>query len=99
MCGIFFYFSALLANMVGGVLYDAVGGHMLFRYVAVLCGIWTLLMLIYYGGKYLQNRKLYTFENSMKYDNSGNRKETVSGIENPAEVVDDEENGVKMEAM
>merc|ERR1712179_41143 len=48
--------AALLANVAGGYLYDAIGGQWLFRGMAIICGIWSVLMVVYYGGKWIRER-------------------------------------------
>jgi len=95
MCGMFYNFSAFFANMLGGVLFDKVGGKMLFRYVAALCGIWTVFLLIFYGWQHVQNKKVYISENSMQY-NASQGNTGVTGVENPVRVKDDEAPGEKL---
>lgn len=48
--------AALLANIVGGIMYQDYGGQMLFMGKGIICGVWSFLMLIYYGRKYLKQR-------------------------------------------
>ena len=58
LSGIFFSLSAIVSNMVGGVVYETYSGRILFRWGAVICGVWTGLMIIYYGKKYMKYRRL-----------------------------------------
>ena len=46
----YFGIGGMVANMLGGVIYGKYGGDILFRGMGVLCGIWTVLMLISYNG-------------------------------------------------
>lgn len=93
MCGIFYSWSALVGNMVGGKMYDSVGGRMMFRYCALLYAAWTLVMILYYGGKFLKRKHDSKFENTIRYQagsDDKNNKDDVVGIENPLDVVTDE---------
>ena len=40
-------FGYILANIIGGVLYEKYGGRVLFRAVAVLCAVWSALVFLY----------------------------------------------------
>ena len=87
LCGISFSFSAMIGNMVGGIVYETYNGRILFRSVAFVCGVWTGLMVIYYVAKNLKNRR------SSKQDNSENEDDNTiitfnMGILNPLEVVE-----------
>ena len=53
---IHFGVAALLSITVGGHLYQLYGGRALFRGKAVICGVWTALMVIYYGSKRIKNK-------------------------------------------
>ena len=96
LSGIFFSLSAMVSNMLGGIVYETYSGRILFRWVAVICGVWTGLMIIYYGAKYLKNRSFSRNDNSIKYvvsvnenDNTKGKVTFDMGIVNPMEVIED----------
>ena len=39
--------TGFLLNVVCGKVYEELGGRVLFRSIGVLCGVWTLLMVVY----------------------------------------------------
>ena len=106
MCAVFYSFSALVANMIGGVLYDEVGGKELFRYVSGVCGIWTIFMSLYYGAIFFRNKHPHKFDKTVRYKSS--QEENVknkgvvsfdSGFANPLGVMEDESPEVRLETM
>ena len=48
--------SNAIANVVGGYLYDAYGGRVLFRASGLVAGGWCVLMCLYYGVRYKQGK-------------------------------------------
>ena len=54
MTTLFFIVSNFVANVVGAKIYEVHGGKMLFWGQALLCGGWSLLILIRYASKYLK---------------------------------------------
>ena len=87
LSGTFFSLSAIVSNMVGGIVYETYNGRILFRSVAFICGVWAGIMLIFYGAKKLKNRR------SSIQDNSENENDNTivtfnMGILNPFEVVE-----------
>merc|ERR1712168_513401 len=53
---IMFGVAALLANIVGGYLYDMFGGGKVFFGTGVLCGVWSGIITVYYGVDYWKGR-------------------------------------------
>ena len=53
--------GGIVANMLGGVVYGRFGGKVLFRAMAVLCGVWTLVLVFCFHGngllQYVMGRK------------------------------------------
>jgi len=45
---IFFMVSAVIANFAGGILYDVIGGRMLFLSMAILCFCWGVVLILFY---------------------------------------------------
>lgn len=41
---------------MGGVLFDLYGGRVLFRYTGMIAVVWSLFMILYYGGSNLLSR-------------------------------------------
>ena len=56
MTTLFFIVSNFVANVVGAKIYELHGGRMLFLLQALLCGVWTLVIVVHYAGK-----KLYRY--------------------------------------
>merc|ERR1719462_162277 len=54
---IMFGVAALLANIVGGYVYDLCDGSKLFGGTAVLCGAWSVIMFVYYGVDYCKSKR------------------------------------------
>ena len=54
---IMFGVAALLANVVGGYLYERVGGGRMFAGTGVMCGVWSLIITVYYGFQYWNGRR------------------------------------------
>ena len=50
--------AALLANIMGGYIYQAYGGKALFAGKGFVCGAWTIVLLIYYSYKRFRNGQL-----------------------------------------
>ena len=48
--GVYIGIGGMVANMLGGAIYGRYGGDVLFRGMGVLCGIWTVVMLISNNG-------------------------------------------------
>ena len=85
---LYFSFSGMIGNMVGGIVYETYNGKILFRSVAVICGVWTGLMIIYYEKTYLKNRLSCLVSENENGDTTGNVTFDM-GIMNPIEVVED----------
>ena len=61
-----FGIGSLIANMVGGILYENYKGRMLFRGASVICAGWSLYMILYcYIGNNLKNKMKSTEDNKM----------------------------------
>ena len=45
---IHFALGAIIGNVLGGKVYDIIGGRILFRANGMLCGVWSCLLLTYY---------------------------------------------------
>ena len=41
-------FASVIANIGGGVLYQNLGGRLLFQIVAAVCGIWGIILVLFY---------------------------------------------------
>lgn len=97
MMALFFSVSNLIANMLGGYIYQNYGGRSLFFGKAMVCVTWTALMLIHFFWKKLGSRIKptlnYTFSRK-----EFKRTETIrgEGIENPISCLEDEKQ-VEME--
>jgi len=52
-----FGFAPFLINIVGGVVYQKYDGKTLFRSVGLMSGVWTLLLVLYYGVQYKRRCK------------------------------------------
>ena len=82
--GVHFGLGALVANVVGGKVYELFGGRILFRSKAIICGVWTILMIIYYGSKHFSNNiRRNDNDASLEYNFSENQFIEV-GIDNRA---------------
>ena len=47
-----------ISSMVSGVLYDKYGGRLLFRYTGIMAAVWSVIMVVYYGGMhYFKNKE------------------------------------------
>ena len=46
---IMFGLAAVIANVVGGYVYEAYGGKTLFESMSVVYGVWTFVLVGYYG--------------------------------------------------
>ena len=97
MMMMFFSVSNLLANMLGGEIYQKYGGRQLFFGKAILCGIWGGLMIMYYGYKQIRSKYLHKVELSVKYKFSNGEYNKgkggvpdVLGIDNPISCIEDE---------
>lgn len=55
MSSIVFVASAAAVNIGGGLIYDAYGGRLFFRYSGIMAGIWTVIMICYFK---FQQRKI-----------------------------------------
>lgn len=75
MMTLFFSVSNIIANVVGGEVYENYKGKTLFFGKAIICGVWTLFMVIYYGGKILRNRYIRK-NNSVNFHFSSNEMDT-----------------------
>ena len=85
---LYFSFSGIIGNMVGGIVYETYSGRILFRSVAAICGVWTGLMVIYYGAKYLKKRRSCLVSENENGDATGYVTFDM-GIANPMEVLED----------
>jgi len=56
MTTLFFIVSNFIANVGGAKIYELYGGKMLFWGQALLCGVWSLVILIHFASKHLQRR-------------------------------------------
>ena len=54
MTTLFFIVSNFIANVGGAKIYEVYGGKMLFWGQALLCGVWSLIILLRYASKYFQ---------------------------------------------
>ena len=41
-------FANVIANIVGGILYQQLGGRLLFQIIAAVCGIWGIILALFY---------------------------------------------------
>ena len=46
---LFYNFGNLIGNVAGGYLYETIGGRSLFQILASLCGVWGIILIIYYA--------------------------------------------------
>ena len=73
-----FGFSPFIINIVGGIICENYNGQILFRGTGVLCGVWGVLLTIYFGVRHFNNENndstsLYIdTTQSMKIDVNGN---------------------------
>ena len=75
-----FGICGLIANIVGGTVFDHYGGRALFGAVAILCVIWAVVMATYCCVKYVNKRALRSQENEEK-TNQGFRLDAAKGSE------------------
>ena len=73
-----FGFAPFLINIIGGVVYQKYDGKTLFRSVGVMSGVWTLLLVLYYGVQYKRKST-----NDMNNDSVTNNPTTVLIDEKP----------------
>lgn len=73
-----FGFAPFLINIIGGVVYQKYDGKTLFRGVGVMSGVWTLLLVLYYGVQYKRKSK-----NKRNNDSVTNNPTTVLIDEKP----------------
>ena len=59
--------SNLVANIIGAKMYELYGGRNLFFGEALLCLAWTVVMIIYYGGKRLRKHYLHNAEEPVAF--------------------------------
>lgn len=57
-----FIISSVVTNIAGGSLYYRYGGRSLFRGAAILSGVWSVVMCVYFGVKYMSKKKDVTLE-------------------------------------
>lgn len=68
---IHFVASSAIANIVGGIVYNKYGGRVLYRGMGIVCGVWSVVIALFYGWRYLKQRKIITKEVTHAYVNEG----------------------------
>ena len=71
--------SAAIANIVGGYLFNAYGGRLLFRGYAIICGIWSTFFILYFKFKIIRSKS-----SPKEEPPTAEFSENVVGMSNPS---------------
>ena len=62
--------AAAIANVIGGAVYYYYGGRVLFRWSGIVCGVWGVLMTLYFGIKHIRLKRALEKNNSLSQQKS-----------------------------